>query len=90
MSKGYTWDQIRSQVRSFRTRAQAAFPFHALTTIKDFSFDPENEKVYFLSNNQNGDGTMSRYLTLYEADYGATMDAATVEESSRQPGQLRK
>ena len=86
MSKGYTWDQIRSQVRSFRTRAQAAFPFHALTTIKDFSFDPGNEKVYFLSNNQNGDGTMSRYLTLYEADYGAS----TIGESSEQPGQLRK
>ncbi|KAG2221893.1 hypothetical protein INT45_012537 [Circinella minor] len=88
MSKGYTWDQIRSQVRSFRTRAQAAFPFHALTTIKDFSFDPVNERVYFLSNNQNVDGSMSRYLTLYEADYGATVDTLAVEESSEQPGQL--
>ncbi|KAI9246494.1 hypothetical protein BDA99DRAFT_565521 [Phascolomyces articulosus] len=72
MSKGYTWDQIRSQVRSFRARTQSAFPFHALTTIKDFYFDATHDKVYFLSNIQNIDGTMSRYLTLYEVDYGSS------------------
>ncbi|KAI9488725.1 hypothetical protein BDB00DRAFT_32393 [Zychaea mexicana] len=79
MSKGYTWDQIRSQVRSFRSRTQAAFPFHALTTIKDFHFDATLNKLYFLSNNQNADGTMSRHLTLYEVEYGDDNIATTTQ-----------
>lgn len=68
MSK-YNWDQIRTQVKAFRARTHASYPLHALATVKDFHIDGVHRKVYFLSNNQAIDGTLTRHLTLYQVDY---------------------
>lgn len=68
MSK-YNWDQIRTQVKAFRARAHASYPLHALATVKDFHIDGNQRKIYFLSNNQAIDGTLTRHLTLYQVDY---------------------
>ena len=68
MSK-YNWDQIRTQVKAFRARTHASYPLHALATVKDFHVDANHRKIYFLSNNQTIDGTLTRHLTLYQVDY---------------------
>ncbi|KAG9326037.1 hypothetical protein KVV02_000748 [Mortierella alpina] len=40
-----TWDQIRSEVRSFRASVQPT-----VTTIRDFAFDSQRDRIYFLAN----------------------------------------
>ncbi|KAG0201366.1 dipeptidylpeptidase [Mortierella sp. GBA30] len=40
-----SWDQIRNEVRSFRASVQPA-----VTTIRDFVFDSQRDRVYFLAN----------------------------------------
>ncbi|KAI8601067.1 hypothetical protein EDD21DRAFT_118252 [Dissophora ornata] len=40
-----TWDQIRSEVRSFRASVQPT-----VTTIRDFTFDSSRDRIYFLAN----------------------------------------
>ncbi|KAF9274516.1 dipeptidylpeptidase, partial [Mortierella alpina] len=40
-----TWDQIRSEVRSFRASVQPT-----VTTIRDFTFDSQRDRIYFLAN----------------------------------------
>ncbi|KAF9929115.1 dipeptidylpeptidase [Linnemannia zychae] len=40
-----TWDQIRNEVRSFRASVQPT-----VTTIRDFSFDSYNDRIYFFAN----------------------------------------
>ncbi|KAF9126930.1 dipeptidylpeptidase [Mortierella sp. 14UC] len=40
-----SWDQIRNDVRSFRASVQPT-----VTTIRDFSFDSDNDRVYFFAN----------------------------------------
>ncbi|KAG0369808.1 hypothetical protein BC939DRAFT_422044 [Gamsiella multidivaricata] len=40
-----SWDQIRSEVRSFRASVQPT-----VTTIRDFTFDSERDRIYFLAN----------------------------------------
>ncbi|KAF9207468.1 dipeptidylpeptidase [Haplosporangium sp. Z 27] len=41
-----TWDQIRSDVRSFRASVQPT-----ITTIRDATFDSDRDRIYFLANN---------------------------------------
>ncbi|KAF9907673.1 dipeptidylpeptidase [Linnemannia zychae] len=40
-----SWDQIRNDVRSFRASVQPT-----VTTIRDFSFDSHNDRIYFFAN----------------------------------------
>ncbi|KAF9114880.1 dipeptidylpeptidase [Mortierella sp. AM989] len=40
-----TWDQIRSEVRSFRASVQPT-----ITTIRDVTFDSDRDRIYFLAN----------------------------------------
>ncbi|KAG0229424.1 dipeptidylpeptidase [Actinomortierella wolfii] len=39
-----SWDQIRSEVRSFRASVQPT-----VTTIRDFTFDSKRDRIYFLA-----------------------------------------
>ncbi|KAG0372045.1 dipeptidylpeptidase [Mortierella sp. AD032] len=40
-----SWDQIRNDVRSFRASVQPT-----VTTIRDFSFDSHNDRIFFFAN----------------------------------------
>ncbi|KAF9147433.1 dipeptidylpeptidase [Linnemannia schmuckeri] len=40
-----SWDQIRNDVRSFRASVQPT-----VTTIRDFSFDSNNDRIFFFAN----------------------------------------
>lgn len=40
-----SWDQIRNDVRSFRASVQPT-----VTTIRDFSFDSHNDRIFFIAN----------------------------------------
>lgn len=79
MPKNYTWDQIRSQVRAFRTSNQAASSSLSFAVIKDFHIDARKQQIYFLANSYNCDGCLSRQLTLYQVSY---LDNLNREETS--------
>lgn len=69
MSKAYTWDQIRSHVRLFKTSSTFNYLFpRGFAVVKDFCFHPTLERLFFLSN--GSDHYISPYLTLYQVDYG--------------------
>ncbi|KAF7729659.1 dipeptidylpeptidase [Apophysomyces ossiformis] len=68
MSKVYTWEQIRNHVRACRSRIQTLYSLRTLSTVKDFCFDADHRKLYFLGDNQNQQGYTSRDLKLYEVD----------------------
>ncbi|RUS26284.1 dipeptidyl peptidase IV N-terminal region-domain-containing protein, partial [Jimgerdemannia flammicorona] len=67
MSKA-SWDHIRRQVRSFRAAVQAQPPATTLATIKDFCFDDDTDRLYFLANDPSKPGNMNKSLMLYEVD----------------------
>ncbi|ORY98497.1 hypothetical protein BCR43DRAFT_195410 [Syncephalastrum racemosum] len=69
MSKGCTWDQVRTQVRAFKATTQVAYPNQALSTIKSFYVNGSH-RLLFLSN-YSTDDSESRYLLLYQVDLEA-------------------
>lgn len=61
----YSWDQIRSQIRQFRTNLQSVYPMQVLAIVKDFVI--YKDSLFFLSNNSNStDATPFRNLQLYQ------------------------
>ncbi|KAI9006525.1 dipeptidyl peptidase IV N-terminal region-domain-containing protein [Phycomyces nitens] len=71
MSKTYTWDQIRGQVRSFRAATQASLSPQALATIKDFHFDDTRQRLTFLANQRSSESCLSRNMMLYRLTLNA-------------------
>ncbi|CAG8547105.1 8887_t:CDS:10 [Funneliformis caledonium] len=55
-----TWDQVRKEVRAYRSYAQPS----NLTNIKDFCFDERNNRAYFLAT----DPSRMKTSTLFVAD----------------------
>lgn len=63
----HSWENIRNQVREFRSELTSIYPAQVLSTYRDFYI--YNDTLYFLSNNQNnGELTPSRYLSMYKVD----------------------
>ncbi|KAI9477965.1 MAG: hypothetical protein EXX96DRAFT_569098 [Benjaminiella poitrasii] len=64
----YTWEQIRNQVRQFRSNLQTSYPIQVLAILKDFVV--HNNVLYFLSNTCHPaiDACPSRNLLLYQID----------------------
>ncbi|KAF9973304.1 dipeptidylpeptidase [Actinomortierella ambigua] len=73
-----TWDQIRSEVRSFRASIQPT-----VTTIRDFTFDSRRDRIYFLASDlaKSSKSPMLFYVDLphvfTEADDSALVGTTT-------------
>ncbi|CAG8493824.1 6884_t:CDS:1 [Ambispora leptoticha] len=53
-----TWEQVRKEVRAYRSSAQPTNLF----CIKDFCFDQKNNRVYFLATDSSRVKTSTLYL----------------------------
>jgi hypothetical protein len=72
-----SWDQVRQQVRNVRASIQAQAAPSSLITIKDYHFDTEHSRLYFLSNDINSSIPSIGQLRLYAVDLENLEDIAS-------------
>ncbi|KAG0253667.1 dipeptidylpeptidase [Actinomortierella ambigua] len=78
-----TWDQIRSEVRSFRASIQPT-----VTTIRDFTFDSKRDRIYFLASDlaKSPKSPMLFYVDLphvfAESDHDAELGTRATADST--------
>ncbi|KAF9964065.1 hypothetical protein BGZ65_001279, partial [Modicella reniformis] len=68
-----SWDQIRTEVRSFRASVQPA-----VTTLREFVFDSARDRIYFLANDLS---RSSKSPMLFRVDLPQPYSAVSTSDS---------